>query len=344
VIDFDFFKSRSNKLQPRSGFAVYGISNDRMESTRRHLQRNFVSIRPRKWTEHPFDRLSLSLQNKDSNEERNSKRVFQEDEKSVVISSSNSIRKTYGQLSNAPSSAVDSSRREPLLETATPKHDDFGPLSRQVFVKKLAIAALCAAILDFAVRADWSADNRPAHVVHAKYAKKESPERPAQHPTGAPAPGTGALPVVAAIAQASGGAVLLLGGALLSLLEASIPFLATNVASPAAAKLAHLSAGVLPSAEQLAASASAGFPPAASLPSSVELPDGVRAALAQALIPVSEQAAAAAAAADAALRAAGEALVGQAAQAPPHSPARAPPSTSAPIFCPTVASPCARRG
>ena len=114
----------------------------------------------------------------------------------------------------------------------------------------------------------------------------------------------------------------MLGGALLSLLEVSIPFFATHIAAPAAAKLADLSADVLPSAEQLAASASSIFlssvepEAAASLPSPADLPDGVRAALAPVLVPASEQAGAAAAAADAVLRAAREALVGQAAQVP----------------------------
>jgi hypothetical protein len=293
------------------------MSNDHLKLRSKH---NFIGLR--RWTEHPSDRLSLSLQNKESNAEN---AVSQVDEKtSSVVSSSNSIRKTYGQLSNSPSSAVDGNRQDPLPETATPAQDDLGNMSRQTFVKKLAAAAFCAAILDFAFRANWNVDKRPAHVIHAQYAKKESPKQVATESTRASAPDV--LPVIAAVAQASGGAALMLGGALLSLLKVSIPFVVTNIAAPAAAKLAHLSADVLPSAEQLAASASAIFLPsvepeaAASLPSPADLPDGVRTALSQALIPVSEQTAAASAAADAVLRAAKEALAGPAAQVPPSPP------------------------
>jgi hypothetical protein len=302
------------------------MSSDPLKSRSSLIKRDF--IRPRSRTDNQCNRLSLSLRNTESNADITNKVALEED-KSSVLSSSNSISKTYGQLSSssdasAPSSAVDGAPQESLHKTATPNRDDLGALSRKAFVKQLAIAAVCAALLDFAVRADRSAGTRSAHVIHERYAKKES-SRPgglglaAHDATGAE--DGGSVPVAAAIAQAGGAAALALGGSLRSILEVSVPFLAANVASPAAAKLAQLSADALPAAQQLAASASAVLADAqgasAALPSPADLPEGVRAALEQAFAPAAEQAAATAAAADAALRGAREAIVGQATQADP---------------------------
>ena len=236
--------------------------------------------------------------------------VTSTDPKNPLAYSVNSIRKTYGRLGKCdrPLSSLNETKLE--NEVAEVDHpEQVQAVSRKAFVNQLIGVAICAAILDLAVKSNVgpSKDYEALPKMFPQQDAKRTDKIPSVDHNAA---SINILPAALMIAQMIGGTFT----AAFTVLQVSIPFVVQNVLFPAATKFAQISTDViLPTAEQLASSASSVVLPAVdidlrSVVSSPELPEGVRSVISDALPNFLPGAAQAGAAASAAIEAAGDTL------------------------------------
>jgi hypothetical protein len=241
-------------------------------------------------------------------------RVADSDTNSPLAESFNSISKTYGRLSRSnPTSAgseQNSTALESIIDSSTISLDkEAQAVSRKKFVHQFIGAAVCAAVLDFAVQSNVGPKDESMAIPKSSR-QQDTKQTLVILPVDRKAAAINLFPAAAALAQILGGTFT----AVLAVLQVSVPFLANAVLLPAASKLVQLSTDViLPTAAQLASSAPSVVLPAVDLdlqsavPSTPDLPEAFRAAISQApsVIPGAAQAGAAA---SVAMEAAGAAL------------------------------------